>query len=154
MKALIIYDSFFGNTEKIAMAIGESLGGADAVRVADVKAGQLQGLDLVLVGSPTRGFRASDGTRAFLKGLPAGALKGARVAAFDTRLEMKPSVPGILRFLEKIFGYAADPIGKALASKGGTLVAPPEGFIVDGTEGPLKDGELARAAQWAKTLAA
>lgn len=154
MKALIIYDSFFGNTEKIAMAIGESLGGADAVRVADVKAGQLQGLDLVLVGSPTRAFRPSDGTRAFLKGLPAGALKGVRVAAFDTRIEMKDSVPGILRFMEKIFGYAADPIGKALASKGGTLVAPPEGFIVDGTEGPLKDGELARAAQWAKTLAA
>ncbi|MDJ1422499.1 MAG: hypothetical protein M5U10_11355 [Candidatus Methanoperedens sp.] len=36
----------------------------------------------------------------------------------------------------------------SLKGKGGHLIAPPEGFIVKGNEGPLKQGELERAAQF------
>ena len=76
MKALVIYKSFFGNTEKIARAVGASLGltEGDIVRVGDVKPGQFHSLDLLIVGSPTRAFKPCPETKAFLKGLPSGAL--------------------------------------------------------------------------------
>jgi hypothetical protein len=52
------------------------------------------------------------------------------------------------------FGYAAKPIADRLERKGGRLVVPPEGFFVEGTEGPLAAGELKRAAEWASRLKA
>jgi hypothetical protein len=55
-----------------------------------------------------------------------------------------------LRFLVKVGGYAAPSIAKRLGLAGGRLVVPPEGFAVTGTEGPMKQGELERAAEWAK----
>jgi flavodoxin len=51
-------------------------------------------------------------------------------------------------------GYAAKPIADKLKKKGGKLVLPPEGFFVQGSEGPLKEGEVERAAEWAKQLLA
>jgi len=54
----------------------------------------------------------------------------------------------------RLFGYAAAPIAKRLKSKGGELVLAPEGFVVKDTEGPLKEGELDRAAAWARQLIA
>ncbi len=157
MKALVVYDSVFGNTEQIAQAIGKALGPAEDVRVlrvGDAEPGQLAGLGLLIVGSPTRAFRPTPATTSFLKGIPARGLRGVRVAAFDTRIAMDDQVPGILRFMAGIFGYAAKPIADRLAKKGGELALPPEGFIVNGSEGPLKDGELERAADWASQIEA
>ena len=51
-----------------------------------------------------------------------------------------------------IFGYAAPEIARSLERNGGTLLAPPEGFVVLGMEGPLKEGELERAAGWAQGM--
>ncbi len=157
MKARVVYDSVFGNTEQIAQAIGQALGSPEDVevlRVGDAEAGQLAGLQLLVVGSPTRGFRPTPATTSWLKGIPAHGLRGVRVAAFDTRISMSDPVPGILRFMVSIFGYAAKPIADRLVKKGGELAAPPEGFIVNGSEGPLKEGELARAAAWAQLILA
>jgi hypothetical protein len=92
-------------------------------------------------------------TSSFLNSIPDGALKGVRVAAFDTRIDMNDPVPGFLKFMVKIFGYAAQPIANKLVKKGGMLASPPEGFLVAGTEGPMKDGELKRAAEWGRKLA-
>jgi flavodoxin len=155
MKALIIYDSVFGNTEQVAQAMGEALraqGNADVLRVGDAKPEQLAGLDLLIVGSPTRAFTATPAIKQFLGSIPSGGLAGLKVAAFDTRVSVDDTGSRILRFLVGIFGYAAKPIANRLEKKGGNLAAPPEGFIVGGTEGPLKEGELARAANWAQGL--
>jgi flavodoxin len=154
MNALVVYDSYFGNTEKIARAVGTALGLADKdiVKVADVKPGQVNGLDLLIVGSPTRAMQASDGTKAFLKGLPSGSLKGIKVAAFDTRAVIGEKTPAILRIMVKLFGYAAEPMAKKLVRKGGIQVLEPAGFFVLESEGPLQDGELERAAAWAKAI--
>jgi flavodoxin I len=57
MKALVVYDSFFSNTEKIAQAIGEALrpqGEVGIFRVADIKVEQVAGVEVFIVGSPTR----------------------------------------------------------------------------------------------------
>jgi hypothetical protein len=80
-------------------------------------------------------------------------LAGVKVAAFDTRIPMGDNVPGILRFFVRLFGYAAEPIADRLTRRGGTQAAPPEGFLVLDTQGPLKEGELERAAEWARHLA-
>ena len=148
MKALVVYDSVFGNTEQIAGAIGSVLGSQEDVetlRVGDVKPEQLTGLQLLIAGSPTRKFRPTPATTGLLKSIPQNGLNRVKVAAFDTRFEVdeiESSVVWILRILVSIFGYAAKPIADRLENKGGELIAPPEGFFVEGTEGPLKEGEL------------
>lgn len=154
MKTLVLFESFYGNTEKIARAIAAALGLADGdvVRINELKPGQISGVELLIVGSPTRAFQASPDTKTFLKNLPSGALKGVKVAAFDTRAEMTEKTPGILRFFAGLFGYAAEPIAKKLVGKGGAQVLEPAGFIVLDSEGPLKDGELERAANWVKGI--
>jgi flavodoxin len=152
MKALVVYDSVFGNTEKVAQAIGAALGEVQALRVGNVQPEHLAGITVLVVGSPTRAFRPTPATVSFLKGLPAGSLKGVRVAAYDTRM-LVDEAPAILKFFVKIFGYAADPMLKLLVKKGGDAALQPEGFFVAGTEGPLKEGELERAAAWVKPLA-
>jgi hypothetical protein len=58
----------------------------------------------------------------------------------------------ILGFLVKIGGYVAKPTADKLQKKGGDLVMPPEGFFVNGTEGPMKEGEHERAAEWAEQI--
>jgi flavodoxin len=159
MKVLIIYDSFFSNTEQIAQAIGNALGAQGNVeifRVSNVKPEQLTGLMLLIVGSPTRGFKPTPAINNLLKSVPKNGLKGVKVAAYDTRLTIEEieSSPFILRILVNIFGYAAKPISDRLKKKGGELIIAPEGFYVEGTEGPLKKDELERAADWAKQIMA
>jgi flavodoxin len=151
MNTIVIYDSVFGNTEKIAQSIAAVLG-AQAVPVGQMAADQLRGLDLLVVGSPTRGFRPTEGIAKFLNGLSKEHLAGVRVAAFDTRIVLETINSKALRFLVDKGGYAASTISKTLEKKGGVPAAPPEGFFVTGEQGPLKDGELERAAGWAGRL--
>jgi flavodoxin I len=146
MKSLVIYDSTFGNTEIIAQSIAAALGeDARAMKAAAVTPADLENLELLVVGAPTNGGRATPPMQTFLKGLDRLAVKGVAYAAFDTRTVQK---------WVSIFGYAAKRIHKQLAALGGKPVAEPEGFFVTGTKGPLKDGETERAAAWARGLAA
>jgi flavodoxin I len=158
MKAMVVYDSAFGNTEKVAQAIGQALGSSEDVktdRVGNVRPEQLAGLTLLIVGSPTQKFSPLGTITGFLKSIPSNGLKGVKVAAFDTRVtESEIEKVGILAFFVKIFGYAAEPIANRLKKKGGELVMPAEGFYVAGTEGPLLEGELERAADWARQIVA
>ena len=157
MKALVVYDSVFGNTEKIAQAIGAALGApkdVEVLRVTGVDLERVSGLDLLVVGSPTRAFKATGAINKLLKSLPKGSLRGVKVAAFDTRMPMDEKAPGVLRVLVKVFGYAAEPIASILTKIGGEQVAQPEGFFVEGSEGPLREGELGRATEWGKQILA
>ena len=158
MKAMVVYGSVYGNTEKVAQAIGQALGTADDVEVVpagSVKPERLADLTLLVVGSPTQKFRPIGPVTNLLKSLPGNALNGVKVAAFDTRFpESKIEEVGILAFFVRIFGYAAKPIADRLQKKGGQLAVPPEGFYVTDTEGPLVEGELDRAAEWARKIAA
>lgn len=152
MKTLVVYESFFGNTEKIAQAVGKALGGGQVLKFSDFTLDALKGVELLVVGSPTRAFQPTPGIKTFLKSLPAGSLNGVRAAAFDTRMDVKEVNNAFLTFMESIFGYAAEPIAKALVKKGAVQPVPAEGFIVKGSEGPMREGELERAAEWAGKL--
>ena len=155
MNALIIYDSVFGNTEKVTQAIGVALGSQDRVEtlpVSQVSTDQLRGLDLLIVGSPTRSFRPTPAISQLLKSLPKNHLAVVQIATFDTRLWLETIDSSALRFIVDKGGYAANTLANALKKKGGQLLAPPEGFLVTGEQGPLKEGELERAAEWARHM--
>jgi flavodoxin len=155
MKVLIVYDSYFGNTEKVAQAMGDALrpqAEVDVLRVADVKPEQLAGLDALIVGSPTRAFSATPPVKQFVGSIPRDGLSGIKVAAFDTRIAVEETGPRFLALLVRVFGYAAEPLAKRLERKGGEPGAAPAGFIVQDSEGPLREGELERAADWAKQI--
>ena len=150
MKALVVYDSLYGNTEKVAKAIADAVGG-EAKPVGEVDPSKLNSLDLLIVGSPTHRGRSSTKMHQFLNTVPARALKNVEVAAFDTRNEITGRGIGA-RLLRAVAPFAAPRIAKALKSKGGKLIAKPEGFIVEAREGPLKEGELSRSSTWARGI--
>ena len=123
-----------------------------ALHAPDARPEHLAGVDLLVVGSPTRGFHPTEDTVAFLKSIPKAKLKGVRVAAFDTRFSIPDLQSKTVGWIVQTGGYAARHIARSLEKAGGELVAPPEGFLVIDEEGPLKEGELERAAAWAIQL--
>jgi flavodoxin I len=143
MKVLIVYDSSYGNTEQIARAIASAITGeAKVLRAGEVNVAELNSYDLLVIGSPTQGGRPMSSVVELLAKIPESAIKGKNVAAFDTRIA-----------LAKLFGFAAVRIAKNLKEKGAVAIVPPEGFNVTAGKVPkLKEGELERAANWAKTL--
>ncbi len=144
MKTLVVYDSVYGNTEEIAKAIGGAISGdVKVLHAGEANLSELEGIDLLIAGAPTQGGRPTPAMQGFLKKVSGPAIKGISAAAFDTRISAK---------WVGIFGYAAGKIAKNLKKKGGNLVLNPEPFYVKGTEGPLKEGELERAAGWAKEV--
>jgi flavodoxin I len=146
MKALIVYDSVYGNTEKIAKAMAEAiapLGEAKVLRVGEANPSELESFDLLIMGSPTHAGRPTSAVQDFLNKVTQQSLRGIKAAAFDTRVTSK---------FAKIFGNAAGRMGGHITKKGGVLIASPENFFVTGREGPLKEGELERAAAWAKGI--
>jgi flavodoxin len=163
MKGVIVYDSRYGNTKKIAFAIRDGLldaaGAAlevEVIHASMAEANQFAGGELLLVGGPTQGTMPSPAVREFLTRLLPSALAGVSVAAFDTRTDPERQ-QGVKRFLARIFdrfGYAAPKILAALEKHGGHVVRAPEGFIVLDMEGPLQEGELQRARQWAREILA
>jgi flavodoxin len=158
MKTLVIFDSQFGNTERLAEVIARQLGADAPLWAADgaAKAALVQrDWNLLVVGAPTQNDTVSPTMRALLQGVPHGALKDARVAVFDTRYHLA-------RFLS---GSAADWIAARLASAGAALVVAPESFFVKRDAPPpgeqrrhdherLEVGEEERAQAWANALAA
>lgn len=154
MKILIIYDSMYGNTKKIAEAMTGALISFDGVKTVsadEINQSDFEAINFLIVGSPTQGGAPALKLKKVLEQIPANALNGVKVAAFDTRF-LEKDQNFALRLLIKIIGYAATRIAKMLQDKGGQLVIAPEGFIVEKKEGPLKIGELERAASWAKSL--
>jgi flavodoxin len=139
MQSLVIFDSMFGNTQKVAETIATALK-AKSVRVGDFKPEMLTKIDLLVVGCPIQGWRPTQATLDFLNKLPKDSLKNKNVAAFDTRI--------------KIFfsGSASDKISDTLENLGGNVIIAPTNFIVKGKEGPLLDGELEKASAWAKEI--
>ena len=161
MKILIIYDSVYGNTERIAQVIGKALDAnhkVEILRAGKVTLQQLTGLDLLIAGSPTQRFRPTTPITRLLGTIPKNGLKGVKVATFDTRLTVSNiNETPVLGFFVRLMGhgaYAAKPMADRLKKSGGNLILPPEGFYVKGMEGPLGEGELERVAEWAKRITA
>jgi flavodoxin len=150
MQTVVVYDTKFGNTEKIAQAIARGAGAHGRVQVMDTAeaAGPLaERPDLLLIGGPTQRRGPSPALRVFVDALPP-SLRGVPATAFDTRYR------GATVFL----GSAAVEAAKRLARAGGTLVAPPESFFMSRKGAmerqELEAGELERAEAWGRAVAA
>jgi flavodoxin I len=145
MNTLVIYDSTFGNTEQIARSLAGALGKHSSVRlfpVTEAATLDLTGVDLLLLGCPTKRHGLSPAMRTFLERFPRGTLQGLKVATFDTRYHMSAWKSG----------SAAPGIARKLKRAGATLVMPAESFFVTAREGPLESGELERAGRWAEKV--
>ena len=152
MQTLVIYDSKFGNTEKVAEAIARGVGPVSEVRVTSTAEATsvLETLssrpDLVLIGGPTQNHGPSAGLRAFVDALPA-PLQEIPAACFDTRY----------RGPVLLMGSAAAAAAKYLAKTGTEIIAPPESFFIV-RHGPmpqqtLEPGEIERAEAWGRAIA-
>lgn len=150
MYTVVVYDTKFGNTEKIAQAIARGAGTLGSVKLmdtAEASARLTQRPDLLLVGGPTQRRGPSPALREFVDALPA-SLRDVRAASFDTRYR------GSTLFM----GSAATAAAQGLRKTGGRLVAPPESFFIS-RGGPLErqglePGELERAEGWGRAVAA
>lgn len=162
MKALVVYESMFGNTEEIARAIGAGLAEDMEVEVQAVgKAPRTvpPDVELLVVGGPTHAFSMSRestrveavkqgaatspdiGVREWLEALPHRS-GTATVTTFDTRVEGARHLPG----------SAAKSAARRARRHGFTHVERGESFYVHGTEGPLMDGETERARDWGRQV--
>jgi flavodoxin I len=144
MKTLVIYDSVNGNTAAVADSIAAALGIEAKVVSAQSAGADVRSAKRIIVGSPTLGGRPTESMAKFLDEELKRA-RGVSFAAFDTRISSR---------LAGMFGYAAVRMSEVLVKNGGMQIAEPEGFIVKGRRGPLEEGELERAADWARKLAA
>ena len=174
MQVLMVYESVFGNTHRVADAITGGVRGAGAfaecVPVADATADRLAAADLVIVGGPThaRGMSISK-SRAGAAQDAAKPDKKGETHAVDPDAEgtglrdwfhgIPRAQPGSraaafdTRLGSKLAGGAAKGIARRLHQHGYDLVAEPEGFIVDDAYGPMRAGELDRASAWGAGLA-
>ena len=162
MKSLVVYESWFGNTWRIAERVAAGLAEEGEVEVVSVDEPMpsLHRVDLLVLGAPTHVHGLSSvrsrrgaieqhggagepgiGARGWIAKLP--LCGGPRAAVFDTR----PRKP------ELLVGSAAHGMARRLERRGYRTIAEPESFFVQGTPGPLEEGELERAEAWGKTLA-
>lgn len=160
MRALVVYESMWGNTEQIARAVAAELATKMEVEVVEAEMApvSLEGVDLLLVGGPTHAFSMTRSTTRESAvsdhAAPHSARRGIRewladlvlphairAATFDTRVNA-PRLPG----------SAARAAGQELRSLGAQMVVKQKSFRVHGYEGPLVDGELERAAGWARSI--
>ncbi|RAL23010.1 flavodoxin [Lujinxingia litoralis] len=169
-QALIVYESMFGDNEKVAYAIAQGLATGMRVDVMEVSSAPPRvdsSIDLLVVGGPTHMTRLStersrhraedeseedweplseSGVREWLAGLKArGEVGRGAAAAFGTNLQ-EP------KWLSKV-GQASRAIGRRLKHLGFELIEAPQTFFVEGTEGPLVEGEAERAHRFGVALA-
>jgi len=167
MKALVVYESVYGNSRAIAEAVAEGLGEGTVVMPVHEAGDRAAEAQLLVAGGPTHlhglstarsrrvaadGARedgattidpsadAEPGLRTWLRDLP--HRDDGLGAAFDTRLDKAPWFTGV----------AARGIAKRLRHRGYDVLAT-ESFLVQDAEGPLEVGELDRARAWGEQLA-
>ena len=162
MRAVVVYESMFGNTERVAQAVADGLRGSMEVDLVEAGAAIAAGRpDLLVVGGPTQGFSLSrkaaggpttkvppgrppfhaGGIRSWIETLPRA--DAPAFAAFDTRFR-RP------RWLT---GSAARATEKRLRAKGYAPAAPAQSFFVAHSPGPLLQDELGRARAWSADVA-
>ena len=141
MKALVVYDSNYGNTKIVAEEVAENLGNnVRTLSVSDFDAKDMADVNLIVLGSPINGWRATGKTIDAMAQFKEHDFDGIKFTTFDTRIN------------KFIHGDAKDKLAVAISKMGGELIAEPRGFFVTGREGPLTEGELENAAGWAQQI--
>jgi hypothetical protein len=162
-RALVVYESMFGNTAAIAQAIVDGLTTGVEAQITEVSwaPDELGDIDLLVVGAPTRAFglrrtqtreelwrrgarieaAGADGVREWIAGIGAGSVGTTSAVAFDTRVRRPRLTRSAARAARRRLRRVGFRVGQAMS------------FWVVGTRGPLVDGELDRARHWGEQLA-
>ena len=147
MKGLVIYDSSHGNTRQVAEAISDSMKdsgiGVDTFYVKKTGKLKAEEYDFLVVGSPTKWGTMSFTTKRFLGKVKSKEWANKPFAAFDTENPEN---------IERKEGSAAEKIAEQLQEKHMRLLQPVLKSVVIGWKGPMQEGEIERAKEYAKEL--
>lgn len=149
MKGIVVYDTSYGNTKKVAEMITETLKESgievDLFHVKDAKKLSAKEYSFLVLGSPTKFGTMSFAMRGFLGKVKSEEWMNKPFAAFDT--ENPENV-------EKKQGSAGEKIAQKLMEKKMNQLAPVLKALVHEMKGPLLEGEIERTKEYAKELAA
>ena len=138
-KAIILYDSVFGNTKKVAMSLSRGLeaGGlhVDSSSIENLEIENLYNYDIIGIGGPTHYHGASKKMKSFLSKIKHLRLEGKYGFAFETKGEFR------------LAGSAAKRIVRYLNKLKLKIIHPFISGIVLGQEGPLKEKTLEKMEQ-------
>jgi flavodoxin I len=145
-RAIVVYYTVYGNTEKAAEAVRDGLASAgidvECKRIQDTKPDDLKAFDMIVIGTPTQMEDVPEDVRKFMESLKPVDLRGKQGAAFDTRYEDEPI--GGLSMLEKYMKS----YGMKIASSGLPVLLPS-----GAGEGPLIENELSKCNEFGKSIA-
>ncbi len=162
MKAVVVYESHWGNPVAIARAIADGIG-PDAVALTTDAATdeKIAEAELLVAGAPVIAFRlATDAARASLARAEAGGPRPADVShpSLQSWLDALPSAHGWSAAFETRIWWsprgAVGDIERRLHRTGYRRIAEAEKYIVADKYGPLREGEIDRAREWGRALAA
>lgn len=149
MKGIVVYDTSYGNTKKIAETIAETLKESgievDLFDVKNVKKVNGKDYDFLVLGSPTRFGTMSFAIRGFLGKVKTEEWMNKPFAAFDTENPEN---------MEKKEYSAGEKIAAKLSDKKMNQLLPVLKALVFEMKGPLKEGEIERTKEHARTIAA
>jgi flavodoxin len=145
-KAIVIYESMFGNTKRAAEAIVEGMKGAGAEASLstpkELDPNQLTDFDAIIVGSPNHMGGATSGIKKFIDKLGKLKLEGKLVAVFDTYVGRE--YEKAMKKMEKQIGNKAP---------GLKLTSPGLSIRVEGVRGPIEEGELSKCKEFGVIIA-
>jgi menaquinone-dependent protoporphyrinogen IX oxidase len=148
MKGIVVFDTSYGNTRTIAETISDTLKESgievDTFYVKDVKKLNAKDYDFIVLGSPTKFGTMSFTVKGFLGKVKNKEWINRPFAAFDTENPEN---------IEKKAGSAAEKIAESLKEKQMNQLLPVLKAVVLGWKGPLQEGELERAKEYARELA-
>jgi hypothetical protein len=161
VKAVVVYESFWGNTAAIARAIAAGLGPeVRALSTSEASGNAMADVDLIVAGAPVLGFQLpTDGMRESIAKNPGGAPRAPDISHPSMRSWLAALPAGHGRFatfetgLRWSPGGATSAIARGLETAGYRQVVKGQRFVVKGKFGPLRDGELEKARQRGAELA-
>lgn len=145
MKILVVYETVYGNTQKLAEEMARALQ-TKAMLISEVGVEMINEAEEIVIGSPTHGGRPTERMEQWMMKM-SQAFEDKKVKVFDTRMEVEKQNL-FLKWLMGRIGYAAEKMMAKLETWGAIRGVKPQGFLVESKGGPIKLGEIEKAREW------
>lgn len=152
MKSVVVYDSYFGNTEMVAKTIQEVFQqshNSKLIHISEAYDLDIDSYDLIVIGSPTRYYKPTEPIVALVREVRAYSVN---VGFFDTRMDAEGH--WLLGPVEKLLGFAVDTMVSLIENGEATMDIEPLGVYVKSTKGPIRKTSVNDIQAWAKLLLA
>lgn len=145
-KAIVLYDSRYGNTKIVAETIAEGLGSknveANLCHVTQIDVNAIPGYDIILIGSPNHMGRPTGDTKKAIKQLRKADLTGKKASVFDTCFKTEEG---------KAIGHMEKRIRKVAPNV--QMISPGLSILVTDVKGPIAEGELPKCKEFGERIA-